>query len=525
MPSSRDLAREAAAWPFAEARKLLQRGAAETDRPVVFQTGYGPSGLPHLGTFGEVARTSMVRHAFSVLSDQPTRLICFSDDMDGLRSVPDNVPQPAMLKESIGLPLSKVPDPFGTHDSFAAHNNARLCDFLDRFGFEYEFLSATEQYRSGAFDDALLRVLERHEEVRQVMLPTLGAERRATYSPFLPISPTSGRVLQVPIDRCDLKQGTITFCDEDGREVELPVTGGNVKLQWKPDWAMRWFALGVDYEMSGKDLIDSVRDSSKIVRVLGGQPPVGFSYEHFLDAEGHKISKSKGNGLSIEEWLEYAPHESLAYFMFSKPRTAKRLFAEIIPTTVDEYQQHLAGFPELSDAEALESAVWHVHAGAVPPGDQSVSFRMLVNLAAVADAQDKDTIWTFLQRYAPELGPQTHPSLDAAAEHAVRYFVEVLRPNRKWHQPEGPEREALQGFRDTLAAYQGDGSAEDLQTVTYEYGKAHWPKLRDWFQLLYRSLLGQDSGPRFGGFIAMYGVDNTVQLLDKALSGQTKQAE
>ena len=514
------IALAAKAWPFEEARKLLDRIGGRTDRPVVFETGYGPSGLPHIGTFGEVVRTSMVRRAFAEISDRPTRLICFSDDMDGLRAVPDNIPEPARLAEAVGLPLARVPDPFGTHASFGAHNNARLRAFLDRFGFEYEFISSLDQYQAGVFDELLLRVLQRYDDVCEIVLPTLGAERRMTYSPFLPVSPSTGRVLQVPLKARDPARGTIAFTDENGEDVEIPVTGGHAKLQWRVDWAMRWVAFGVDYEMSGKDLIDSVRESSKIARVLEGVPPVGISYEHFLDADGQKISKSKGNGLSVEEWLAYAPSESLAYFMYAKPKTAKRLYLDSIPTAVDDYHRELRGYPELAGAARLESAVWHVHAGDVPASGLPVSFRMLLNLAAVTGAESKERLWEFLRRSQPEYAPDTHPKLDAAAACAVRYFLEVLRPRRSWHHPDPREAEAIRALRDALAAHPGEATAEALQEIAYEIGKAHWGDLRGWFRLLYQTLLGHDQGPRFGAFVAIYGTDNTVALIDRALAGE-----
>ena len=507
------------AWPFVEARRLLERGCAESGRPVLFQTGYGPSGLPHIGTFCEVLRTSMVRRAFQELSECPTRLVCFSDDMDALRRVPENVPNRDCLEAAVGLPLTRVPDPFGEAESFGASNNARLRAFLDQFGFEYEFVSSTEQYRSGAFDEFLLRVLESFDAVQAVMLPTLGAERRATYSPFLPISPKTGRVLQVPTLERDSKRGTIVAEIEDGERVEFPVTGGHVKLQWKPDWAMRWVALGVDYEMSGKDLIDSVRDASRIARALGGRPPVGLSYEHFLDAEGQKISKSKGNGLSIEEWLAYAPRESLAYFMFAKPRTAKRLFVEAIPATVERYYQDLDRFRELAGTAALESPVWHVHAGRPPDAQPPVGYRTLVNLASVTGAESGEALARFLARTPAGATLGESGELSELLERATRYARDVTAPGRRWQIPGERESQALASLREALRAHSGDPDAESLQTVAYEVGKAEWDSLRDWFQMLYRTLLGQSEGPRFGGFVAVYGVGNTIALIDRARSG------
>jgi len=515
-------AESARSWPFAEARKVLKR---LEKRPgdkgyALFETGYGPSGLPHIGTFGEVARTSMVRRAFQELSDIPTRLYAFSDDMDGLRRVPDNVPNKEMLAQHLNKPLTSVPDPFGTHESFGAHNNARLKAFLDTFGFDYEFQSSTECYASGRFDAALTTMLHRFDAVMKVILPTLGPERRQTYCPFLPVSETTGEVLQVPAEEVRPDEGAIVYRDPaTDALVETPVTGGRCKLQWKADWAMRWFALDVDYEMSGKDLIDSVTLSSKICRILGGQPPEGFTYELFLDADGGKISKSKGNGLSVEEWLAYAPPESLAQFMFQKPTAAKRLYFDVIPRAVDEYRQHLGKVGELEGAARLDSPAWHIHSGAPPEPEADFSFSLLLNLAAVCNAEDKATLWGFIARYQPELSPENAPMLDKLVGYAIAYYRDFVKPAKTYRAPTAAERAAMQDLRDRLAAA-GDADAAGLQAIVYEVGKAHgFENLREWFQALYEVLLGQSSGPRMGSFVALYGVDETTALLDRVLSG------
>ena len=522
-PEIRDAARAAKAWPFEEARKLIKRVGEDGPEKgfVLFETGYGPSGLPHIGTFGEVARTTMVRRAFEAMSDIPTRLICFSDDMDGLRKVPGNVPNREMLERHLDKPLTDVPDPFGTHDSFGAHNNARLRTFLDRFGFEYEFASSTAYYRAGRFDATLLVALERFDAIMEIMLPTLGPDRRATYSPFLPVSPKTGHVLQVPTLERHAARGTIVYAEPDGERVEIPVTGGNVKLQWKPDWAMRWAALGVDYEMSGKDLIDSVAQSAKICRALGARPPDGFNYELFLDENGEKISKSKGNGLTIDEWLRYAATESLSYYMYQKPRTAKRLSFDVIPRAVDEYHQQLRAYREQPAEKRLANPVWAIHGGAPPADDMPVSFAMLLNLAAAASADDKAVLWGFIRKYAPGAAPETHPALDAAAEGALRYFEDFVRPARRHRAPDARERAALADLRDRLTAWNGPAEAEALQNLVFEVGKAHgFEPLRDWFRAIYEVLLGASQGPRFGGFIALYGVAETAALIDRALAGE-----
>ncbi|PWC83444.1 lysine--tRNA ligase [Azospirillum sp. TSH100] len=516
MTGERDLALQAKAWPFEEARKLVARFAKAPPAKgyVLFETGYGPSGLPHLGTFGEVARTSMVRHAFQTMSDIPTKLFCFSDDMDGLRKVPDNIPNKEMVAANLGKPLTQVPDPFGTHDSFGAHNNARLRAFLDSFGFEYEFQSSTDWYKSGRFDEALLGILRHYDEVMAVMLPTLGAERQATYSPFLPISPSTGRVLQVPMLERDVDAGTIVFEDEDGKKVELPVTGGHVKLQWKPDWGMRWFGLGVDYEMYGKDLIPSAELAGKICRILGGTPPEGFNYELFLDDKGQKISKSKGNGLTMEEWLAYAPQESLALYMFQKPKSAKRLYFDVIPRAVDEYLTFVDKVHGEEPAKKLENPAWHIHNGEPPAVRSDVSFNLLLNLAGAANAETKDAMWGFIRRYAPEATPENSPFLDSMVGYAVRYYQDQVKPTKRFRAPTDAERAALQDLLAKLDGLPADSRADTIQNEVFEVGKAHgFTELRAWFQALYEVLLGQTTGPRMGSFIQLYGIDETKALI------------
>ncbi len=523
MTELREIAAASKAWPFEEARRLLKRyknGPPEKGY-VLFETGYGPSGLPHIGTFGEVARTTMVRQAFEALSDIPTRLIAFSDDMDGLRKVPTNVPNGEQLAEDLHLPLSVVRDPFGTHDSFAAHNNATLCKFLDQFGFDYEFASSTEYYKSGKFDEMLLTALARFDKIMEIMLPTLGAERQASYSPFLPVSPKTGHVLQVPTLERNVEKGTIVYQEPDGEKVELPITGGNVKMQWKPDWAMRWAALGVDYEMAGKDLIDSVTQSGKICRALGQPAPEGFNYELFNDEQGQKISKSKGNGLSIEDWLTYASPESLSLFMFQKPKTAKRLYFDVIPKAVDEYHQHLRGFDGQDDAQKVNNPAWHIHGGKPPSSDMVVPFAMLLNLASASSAENKDAMWGFIRKYAPDAAADTHPNLDAAAGFAVKYYHDFVKPSKVYRLPNDQERAALEDLKAQLEGWSGSLDPEELQSAVFAVGKAHgFEPLRNWFTAIYEVLLGQSQGPRFGGFIALYGVPETVALISDGLAGK-----
>jgi len=508
------------AWPYEEARKLLKRwpeGKPAGD-PVIFETGYGPSGLPHIGTFNEVARTTFVRQAYEELTGNPTRLIAFSDDMDGLRKVPDNVPNQELLAANLGKPLTQIPDPFGTHDSFAQHNNAMLRHFLDRFGFDYEFLSATDCYTSGRFDAVIRKVLHGWDAIMDVMLPTLREDRRKTYSPVLPISPTSGRVLQVPVTVVDAEAGLIAFDDEDGARVQQSAFGSAAKLQWKVDWAARWVALGVDYEMAGKDLIDSVVQSDKIARVLGGRPPEGFNYEMFLDEKGEKISKSKGNGLSLEEWLRYGSEPSLAFYIYREPKRAKSLHIGVIPRAVDEYWQFRGNYPEQPVEQQLGNPVHHIHGGKVPAESLPLTYGLLLNLASLPGVADKETAWKFVQRYAPGTSPESDPELDELIGLAVNYARDFVAPTLKRRPPNQVEAEALRDLDSELAKLPAGADGEAIQHAVFEVGKRHpFESLRGWFQALYETLLGSSQGPRMGSFIALYGIDNSRRLIAEAL--------
>jgi lysyl-tRNA synthetase class 1 len=522
IPELRTAAMASKAWPYEEARKLLKRwpeGKAAGD-PVIFETGYGPSGLPHIGTFNEVARTTFVRQAYEELTGgAPTRLIAFSDDMDGLRKVPDNVPNQKLLEENLGKPLTQIPDPFGEYESFAQHNNAMLRRFLDRYGFKYEFLSATDCYTSGRFDEVIRKVLIGFDAIMGVMLPTLREDRRKTYSPVLPISPSTGRVLQVPVEVTDAEAGMIAFDDEDGSRVHQSAFGGAAKLQWKVDWAARWVALGVDYEMAGKDLIDSVTQSGKICRILGGRPPEGFNYEMFLDEKGEKISKSKGNGLSLEEWLRYGSEPSLSFYIYREPKRAKSLHIGVIPRAVDEYWQFRGNYPKQPTEQKLGNPVHHIHGGRVPAETLPVTYGLLLNLVSLPGLQDKQVAWRFVQRYAPGTSPESDPELDELIGLAVNYARDFVVPGLKRRPPTAEEAEALRDLDSELANLPSDASAEDIQTQVFEVGKKHYGKenLRAWFQALYETLLGSSQGPRMGSFIALYGIDNSRKLIAEAL--------
>ena len=522
MSDMRDAAMSSKAWPFEEARRVLQRYKKVPPEKgyVLFQAGYGPSGLPHIGTFGEVSRTTMVMRAFREISDIPTKLICFSDDLDGMRKVPSNVPDPEALAVHMQKPLTSVPDPFGTHASFGHHNNAMLRRFLDTFGFEYEFYSATDFYGSGQFDEILLCAVRKYDEIMAMMLASLREERRQTYSIFLPIHPETGRVIYVPMKEVNAEQGTITFDDENGTEMTLPVTGGNVKLQWKPDFGARWAALGVDFEMYGKDHSTNTPIYDKISQILGHRAPEHFTYELFLDENGQKISKTSGNGVSIDQWLSYANTESLSYFMYQKPKTAKRMHFDVIPKAMDEYQQQLRAYPDQDAKAQLSNPVFHIHGHNVPTSDLVVPFSMLLNLAAVANADGKDQLWGFIQRYAPETSAETHPGLDQAAGFAVRYYNDFVKPAKVFRAASDLEREAFLDLRAQLAAYDGDLDAETLQSIVFACGRERFDPLRDWFKAIYEVLLGASQGPRFGGFIALYGVTETIALIDQALAGE-----
>ncbi len=523
------LAATAKAWPFEQARELkariekLEKAGRPKGAPVIFETGYGPSGLPHIGTFGEVVRTTMVRRAFEALTDgaYKTRLICVSDDMDGMRKIPDTVPNPDKLKDYLQKPLTAVPDPFGTHESYGAHMNARLRSFLDSFGFEYEFASATQLYKSGRFDAMLLRAAEKYDDIMKVMLPTLGDERRETYSPFLPISPTTGRVLYVPMKKVDAKVGTVTFEDENGQDATVPVTGGNVKLQWKPDFGMRWAALGVDFEMFGKDHQANAPIYSKICRILGAEAPHQFVYELFLDDRGEKISKSKGNGISVEQWLAYAPQESLALYQWQKPKTAKKLYFDVIPKAVDEYLTFLEKYPKETPEQQLENPVWHIHGGKPPAKSSPVSFAMLLNLVSAANASTKEVLWGFIRREAPDATPENSPLLDHLVGYALNYYADFVKPAKVYRAPNEQERMALEDLAGRLERWDGPTDAESLQTMVFAVGTEHkFEPLRAWFTAIYEVLLGQSQGPRFGGFIALYGVKETAVLVRDALAGR-----
>ena len=504
------------AWPFVEAKKLLRerKSNIEKKNKIVLQTGYGPSGLPHIGTFGEVARTTMIVNALDHLTDIPKEIITFSDDMDGLRKVPENVPNQEKLKNNLHKPLTDVPDPFEKFSSFGEHNNNMLKQFLDNFKFKYSFKSSTELYKSGYFNDTLKLVLENYEKIMEIILPTLGKERQKTYSPFLPICPETGKVLEIPVLEIDSKSSKIIF-DNNGSKLEKSILDGNCKLQWKVDWAMRWYALDVDFEMYGKDLIESAILSSKIIKLLGKNSPSGFAYELFLDERGEKISKSKGNGITIEQWLEYASPESLSLYMYQNPKRAKKLFKEIVPKAVDEYLDFIQKSKSQNELQLLLNPAWHVHNGQLPKEDLIMTFSMLLNLVEASNASTKNLLWKFVKKYKKNIDEKKYPIFDKLIDYAIKYFNEVIKLKKKYKKPNDSEKKALMALISTLEKCNDDMSPEDIQTLIYSTGKenGYSENLREWFKLIYEVVFGDENGPRMGFFISFFGVNETKQLI------------
>ena len=508
------------AWPFVEAKKMLRerKSFIEKKGKITLQTGYGPSGLPHIGTFAEVARTSMLANALSKLSDLPTEIITFSDDMDGLRKVPDNVPNQKLLNDNLHKPLTQVPDPFEKFDSFGEHNNEMLKNFLDSFKFRYNFQSSTSLYKSGFFNSTLKIILENYEGIMNIIIPTLGKDRQQTYSPFLPICPDTRHVLEVPVLEIDKEKSKIIF-DNNGKKLEVSILDGNCKLQWKVDWAMRWYALDVDFEMYGKDLIESAILSTKIINLIGKKNPSGFAYELFLDEKGEKISKSKGNGITIDQWLSYASPESLSLYMYQNPKRAKKLYKEIVPKAVDEYLDCIEKSKKQNELQLLMNPVWHVHSGNVPNEDMIMTFSMLLNLVETSNADTKDLLWKFIKKYKPDISEKNFPIFDNLVRYAIKYFNDVIKAQKKYKTPNENEKLALQALIKTLDKCNDEMLPEDIQTLIYSTGKenGYSENLRDWFKLIYEVVFGDENGPRMGFFISFFGVNETKELLIKKL--------
>ncbi len=515
-----DLIQSTSSWPFVEIRKLLRerKDIIKAKKKIIFQTGYGPSGLPHIGTFGEVARTSMMINALNHIQDIDTELITFSDDMDGLRKVPDNIPNNKILHDNLGKPLTKIPDPFKKYKSFGEHNNEKLKEFLNKFNFKFNFKSSTDNYKKGNFNNSIIRVMEKYDEIMNIILPTLRKERQKTYCPFLPICPKTEKVLEIPMLEFDKKKQTIIF-DNEGKKLETNIIDGNCKLQWKVDWAMRWFTFDVDFEMYGKDLIESAILSSKICQVLGKKPPNGFAYELFLDEKGEKISKSKGNGISIEEWLKYASPESLALFMYPNPKRAKKLYSEVVPKTVDEYLSLIEEFPSQKENEKIMNPVWHIHNGKPPKEKTVMPFSMLLNLVGSSNAQSKEILWKFINRFHGDIKPENFPIFDSLTLYAVSYFKDKVEPKKKFKKPNLEEKKALKELASKLQNIKQDMEPEEIQTIVYTVGKecGYAKKLREWFKLIYEVIFGETDGPRMGFFISFFGVQETIKLINEKI--------
>mgnify|MGYP006076567525 FL=1 len=515
-----NLIQSTSSWPFVEIRKLLKdrKELIKSKNKIIFQTGYGPSGLPHIGTFAEVARTTMMINALNHIQKIDSELITFSDDMDGLRKVPDNIPNNKVLTENLGKPLTSIPDPFNKFDSFGKHNNEMLKDFLNKFNFKFNFKSSTEKYKSGRFNESLMRVLEKYEEIMEIILPTLRSERKKTYCPFLPICPETGKVLEIPLLEMNKKNGTVIF-ENNGKKLETEIKNGNCKLQWKVDWAMRWFTFDVDFEMYGKDLTESAILSNKICRTLGKKPPNGFAYELFLDEKGEKISKSKGNGISIEQWLRYASPESLSLYMYQNPTRAKKLYSDVVPKAVDEYLSLIEAFPKQKPNEQLLNPVWHVHSGEPPKEKIVMTFSMLLNLVGSSNAESKEILWKFIQRFHQDIKPENYPIFDKLTKYAINYFKDKVEPNKKYKTPNETEKNALLGLVKKLELIKQDSKPEEIQTVVYSTGKenGYEKKLREWFILIYEVLFGSKDGPRMGFFISFFGVDQTIKLINQKI--------
>ncbi|MDB9811433.1 lysine--tRNA ligase [Candidatus Pelagibacter sp.] len=512
----KDNLNKTSAWPFVEAKKMLRERNSffEKKGKIILQTGYGPSGLPHIGTFGEVARTSMMVNALKQLTDIPTEIITFSDDMDGLRKVPENVPNQKLLNNNLHKPLTQVPDPFEKFKSFGEHNNAMLKNFLNKFNFEYSFKSSTDLYESGFFNETLQIILENYQGIMDIILPTLGKERQKTYSPFLPICPDTGVVLEIPVIEILKEKSKIIF-DNNGKKVEVSILDGHCKLQWKVDWAMRWYALDVDFEMYGKDLIESAILSSRIIKLIGKTNPSGFAYELFLDEKGEKISKSKGNGITIDQWLKYASPESLSLYMYQNPKRAKKLYKEIVPKTVDEYLDSLDKAKTQNELQLLMNPVWHVHNGNVPKEEIIMSFSMLLNLVETSNADTKELLWKFVKKHKKNISEKNYPIFDNLIGYAIKYFNDVIKLKKKYKLPNTQEKKSLQALIKTLDKCNDEMLPEDIQTLIYSTGKenGYSENLRDWFKLIYEVVFGDENGPRMGFFISFFGVNETKELI------------
>lgn len=518
-------------WPHNEAERVALR-LHDTDKTAVFETGYGPSGLPHIGTFAEVVRTSYVIKAFRFnYPKRAYKLIVFSDDMDGLRSLPENVPNHALLQEHLGAPLSSLPDPFGKESSYAAFMNGRLKHFLDYYGFEYLFESSTNCYHTGVFNTALKRVMDNHEAIRNLFIKTISPDKRATWSPFFPICEHCGKIYTTSVLNIHPETYEITYrCDRDekayrscGHEGRVSILNGKVKMGWKVDWAMRWYTFGVDYEMHGKDLLDSASLSSKICSILGATPPLTYKYELFLDENAAKISKKIGNGISMEQWQSFAPVGSLLYFLLDEPNRARKMGMPILPRLVDNYITALKN----ETAEEPGSALWFVdslqhHHDASDIDKTDISYSLLVNVAENLGSDDAELLYDYARRYDATV-EENAEFFRPLCHHVLAYIKDTnsRRPGTVLGQlPPGDYFSALQSLSVDLDALADANSfrGEMLQNLVFAVGRKHGLEPGNWFRFLYETLLGKTQGPRLGSFFAMLGPDKVRALLHKAIN-------
>ena len=518
-------------WPFIEAQRIIDRLGKIGKTSVTAETGYGPSGLPHIGTFGEVARTSFVLQALKTLAPRiDSRIIAFSDDMDGLREVPRNLPNAEMLKEHLGKPLTSIPDPFGKEKSFAHYMNHRLREFLDSFGFEYTFASSTEQYASGVFDEGLRRVMAHYEPISELFKATIAEEKRAAWSPFFPVCENCGRVYSTRVTALDRDNFTVSYaCDAPlsgkyaacGHIGTASILSGGCKLGWKVDWALRWYSLGIDYEMHGEDLLESARLSSKIVKIIGGEPPELFKYELFLDEKGKKISKKIGNGISIEQWLRFAPVDSLLYIMYMKPQQAKKMGLTILPEIVDQYLELVAGYDGAEDSPVPFITRLSKGGHADKLGSQKiVTYSLIIELILALNHDDPRMVRDYLLKYQPDIAGNV-AYYESLIVNALAYYREVLLPGRTAESADHQLDAAIVVLRDELARRAAAGTepdADELQTAVFQVAKDRDVKMKDWFRTLYRVFLGQSQGPRIGSFIALLGYRTCIERLEAHLA-------
>ena len=516
-------------WPFKEAERIIKaRERTQANGPALFQTGFGPSGLPHIGTFAEVARTTWVRRAFEYLSGEETRLYAFCDDQDGLRKVPDNLPNQEMLQANLGKPLCDIPDPYGCCESFSHHMIGNLERFLDTFEFDYTLKRSSDAYRSGEFNNGLAILLDKVEDVLDIILPTMKEENRAAWSPFFPRCETCGRVNTTRVTAYNKSEKTIDYtCDIDlgnvagcGHAGTSSVLGGASKMGWKIDWALRWYCYGVDYEMYGKDLIPSAELSAKIVRLMGGRPPQGLFYELFLDEMGEKISKSKGNGVSIEQWLEYAPIDSLAHFIFREPRQAKKLFFNMIPKTMDEYLDHLRKYPSVADEKKPDTPLWHIHnrGRQVPSYNSSINFSTVNNLVSALGNPTRDLLISYLARYDEK--STTYPDvIDGLIEKGLKFYEDHILPTKQYRTPTATERPLFEQLAETLKSLGIEEKTEkELQGLVFDIARDNDTDPKTFFAAIYQVLLGQERGPRFGTFAKLVGIERVLSLIEEHAS-------